>query len=154
MYLRSTTVGAAFSRLLALLANITPGCIWTGTATTASMMVAGVVVCAFHIFHCLIIIAAGGSAWKSSNFVLHVHLFTLQQNVDNLSKLEIPRAEPAGVPALVLGMRLQPEQVPLGARSELQDKNAAIGSISAGWFIGGEATIGGHHHQVDIGLIR
>jgi hypothetical protein len=41
--------------------------------------------------------------------VFHVNFFTLQQNIDNLSELQIARGVEAQVAILILGLRLQPE---------------------------------------------
>lgn len=82
-----------------------------------------------HVLHGFIVIAAS-TAWtprQVRDFSLDIDLFSLKQSVDNLSQLQVPGAEPAKIASLVLGLGLQPEQVPLGAGRELQDVDPPIG---------------------------
>jgi hypothetical protein len=93
-----------------------------------------------HILHSLIIVT-GGSARQVGDLVLHIDFLALQQDIDNLSKLQITRAEPAQVTVLMLRLGLHPEEVSLGAGRELQDEDTAICGVLAGRLEGCEATI-------------
>jgi hypothetical protein len=108
---------------------------------------------AFHVLHGLIVITARGPTGKIGNFLLYINLFTLQQDIDNFSKLQVTGAEPAWVAVLMLGPGLHPEQVSLRARGKLQDKDSAICSVPAGRLVGGKAAIGRNHHKVKLRLI-
>jgi hypothetical protein len=96
---------------------------------------------ALHIFHGLVIVTAGWSAGEVGDLVFHVHFLALQQNIDNLSQLEIPGAKPAQIAILVLGLGLHPEQITLRAGGELQHENAPVGSVFTGGLVWGEASI-------------
>lgn len=69
--------------------------------------------------------------------------------MDDLSELEISGAEIAGVSSLMLALGLEPEEIPLRTRRELQHENAAI---RARLLVRGEAAIRGDHHQVELRL--
>lgn len=154
MYLRSSTIGTALSRFLALLANITPGSIQAGSTAATSVVMIGIMIRALHVLHSLIIVAAGWSRGKVGDLVLHVHFVALQQNIDNLAQLQVTRAKPARVSPLVLGLRLHPEQIPLRTGREFQNKDTSICSVLAGGFVGSEASISGDHDQVELRLVE
>lgn len=118
------------------------------------MVVIGVMVDAFHILHGLIVITAAArrASGDIGNLLLHVKLFTLEQGIHNLSQSDIAGAEPARVSTLMLGPRLQIEEVTLRARREFQRVDATICRGLAGGLVGDEASIGRDHHQVQLGL--
>ena len=107
LYLRSSTVCAALSRLLALFPDVSSSCIHTGSTTTAVIM-APIMISAFHILHGLVFVGArtASPSGEVGNRLLDVNLLSLQQSVDYLSQLKVSRTEPAGIPPLVLALGL------------------------------------------------
>jgi hypothetical protein len=96
----------------------------------------------FHILHCLVIVViVGRSEGKVGNLVLNINFLTLQQNIDNLAELQVAGAEPAWITIGVLALGLHPEKVSLGARGELQDKDATVRSVLARRLVRSEASI-------------
>jgi hypothetical protein len=141
MYLRSSTIGTSLSGFLSLLADITSRGIRASSTTASAVIMIGVMVCSFHILHGLVIIAARWPPGKVGDLVLNIHILPLQQNINNLTQFQIPRAEPARVTTLMLGLRLQPEEIALGAGRELQNKHASICSVLARRSVGSKASI-------------
>lgn len=152
LYLRSSTIGTTVPRSLTLFPDISACCIRACSSTATSVVVAGVVIRAFNILHGLIIITARGASGDIGDFLFHVKLFTLQQRVHDLSQSDIPGAKPAQVSALVLGLGLQVEKIPLRARREFECVDAAICRGFARGFVGDEASIRGDHHQIQLGF--
>lgn len=116
MYLRSSTIGTTFSRLLSLLTHVATGRIGASAAATCAVVSVAIMIGAFHVLHGLIVITARRPAGKIGDLVLYVNLLALQQNIDNFSKLQVTGTEPTWVAVLVLGLGLHPEQVSLRAR--------------------------------------
>lgn len=87
MYLRSSTIGTTLSRLLSLLTHVTAGRIGASTTAACAVVSTAIMVGAFHIFHGLIVITAGGPTGKIGELVLYINILTLQQNIDNFPKL-------------------------------------------------------------------
>ena len=86
MYLRSSTIGTTLPRSLAFRPNITASRIRTCSSTVPSVVVVRVMVHAFDILHSLVVIAARGTAsGKVGDLMFYIHIFTLEQPVDNLS---------------------------------------------------------------------
>jgi hypothetical protein len=114
------------------------------------MVMARVMVHAFNILHCLVIIAIGRApaAGKVRDFTLYIDLVTLQQLVDDPPQFQIPFAPVSGVARLVLGFGLKPEEVPLGAGGEFEDVDAAIFRLSVS--VWGECSIRGNHDQIQL----
>lgn len=52
----------------------------------------------------------------------------------------------------MLGLGLEPEQIPLGTRRELQGVDATVRRGLTGGLVGDEASIGGDHHEIHLGL--
>lgn len=52
----------------------------------------------------------------------------------------------------MLRLRLEPEEIPLRARRELQGIDATVRGGLAGRLIRDEASIGGDHHEIQLGL--
>jgi len=153
LYLRSSTFSTTLPRPLTLFSDISTCRIKSSSCTTASVVVTGVMVHALHILHSLIVIATASRApGQVGNLLLHIKLFTLQQRVHNLSQSEIPGAKPAQVSTLVLGLGLEPEEIPLRAGRKFQGVDATVRRGLAGWLVGDEASIGGNHHEIQLGL--
>lgn len=151
LYLRSSTVCATLSRLLALFPDVSSSCIHA-RSTTAAMVVAAIMIGALHILHSLVVIGAwtASASWEVGNRLLDVNLLSLQQSIDDLSQSKVSRAEPAGVPPFVLALGLQPEEVSLGARRELKHVDPTIRRrLGPRWnifVVRNEGAVGGHHH--------
>lgn len=118
VHLRSRSVCSSFSRALAFIAKVSTRGIRSSTSTSALMVrmrVAG----ALNILHSLIIIATTivvvvvAIVAYSGKLSVHIHLFALQEPVNNITNLPVPRAEPGGIARAALRLRLQPEQVSL-----------------------------------------
>jgi hypothetical protein len=162
--LRSRSVCSSFSGVLALLAEVPTRSI--GASTTVAALVAAVgITMALNILHGLIVVAGRGllivivtAATHGGELSVHIHLLALQQLINDLSDLEVSGAEPRGVAGAALGLRLQPEEVPLGRRAKLKDEDTTVGL--GGWLAGrsgierDEVAICGDHDQIKLGLVK
>ena len=108
LYLRSSTIGTTLPRIMSFLSDISTCRIRTSSPTATAMVMAGIVIHAFNIFHSFIIITAAtrGTVVNVGDFMLDVNLFTLQQSIDNLSQLQILGAKPIRGSSLMLALGL------------------------------------------------
>lgn len=94
MYLRSSTVGTALPRFLSLFTDVT-SCGIGSSSTAAGAVVAWLMF--IHILHGLVIVTRG-SARQVGDLVLHIDFLALQQDIDNLSKLQVTGLNQLGSP--------------------------------------------------------
>jgi hypothetical protein len=117
MYLRSSTIGTSLSRFLSFLADISTCRIGASTTTAGAVVTAWIAIDTLHVLHGLvIIIITGVSSGKVGNFMVDINFLALQQNIDNLSELQVARTEPVLFTVRVFTLGLHPEKVSLGAR--------------------------------------
>ena len=124
-HLRSSTIGTTFPCLFAFLSDISSRCVGARPATT-TLGVIWPVSRIIDVFHRLIPIISISVRRDSGNSIRHIDVFPLEQLVHQGAQLKISWAEEAWVTLRRLRFGLQPEEVPLGARGELQHVYSTI----------------------------
>lgn len=150
--LRSSSITATLSSILALFTHVAACCASTSTAAGR------VVSLALGIFHCLVIVVVPSVVGVADlrQLSVDVHILALQKGVDDLPNLLITGAEPAGVTGAGLRLRLEPEEVSLRGRAELKHKDAAVGLCCGlvGRSMGEEFAVHRNHDEVEIGRVH
>lgn len=107
-YLRSRSIGSAFSRSFALLSYVASCSIGASSAAASSVVLP--VAVALDVLHRLVIIVlAIVVVSNSGEFPRHINFFTLKKSVDDIADLAISGAEVARIAVASLRLRLQPE---------------------------------------------
>lgn len=156
LHLRSCAVSASFSGVRALLSNVSSSSISTCSSGSALAVSAGLGI--LHDLVRVIVVAVIVVVSHQRELPGHIYLFTLEELVDDFANLAVARAYPSRVPAAALRLRLQPEEVSLGGRRELEHEYATVrfGARLSGRFcvIRHEVPIGRNHNEIERRLVQ